>query len=300
DEIDRVGSGRIERLQVKSQGVKNSKITRPLERNFPTITTNGHNIGKITSELLLHDPTERKPQNFILLVDPMATQTRILNQDYGFGFPLSGKVMPKKIEGNKKPRRPLQELNCKNLENLPSNKALDIVAPKKTAKPEKPNQDKVKKNGGRRALGDLTNSTKLIQRDVLSSKNSSLKLPSVAENGLVVAEEGSLHDHGECIKAQRCASAMDVDYFLETVGFPKDCSTPIMSMKLPLSASKIESLMRLEFNCYGTLSPTASPKLQSPVRHIDHDIEIPQLGIEWDALDFCGFKMESPSNWVGV
>lgn len=65
------------------------------------------------------------------------------------------------------------------------------------------------KVGGRKALTDLTNSVKPRPKQVPSLGR---KLNSVAE----VAEEGFLHNHQECIKAQMMT--VDRDYFLKSVG----------------------------------------------------------------------------------
>lgn len=65
------------------------------------------------------------------------------------------------------------------------------------------------KVGGRKALTDLTNSVKPRPKQVPSLGR---KLNSVAEQ----AEEGFLHNHQECIKAQ--TMSVDKDYFLKSVG----------------------------------------------------------------------------------
>lgn len=56
--------------------------------------------------------------------------------------------------------------------------------------------------GGRKALGDLTNSAMPRPKQILKLN--------------AVAEEGFLHNHQECIKAQM--KTVDKDYFLKTVG----------------------------------------------------------------------------------
>lgn len=72
--------------------------------------------------------------------------------------------------------------------------------------------------GGRKALSDLTNSGK--PRVQQSSKDSCCnKLSAVVEEQILshnVTEEQLLHNHQECIKAQR--KGIDIDYFLQSIG----------------------------------------------------------------------------------
>ncbi|TXG70987.1 hypothetical protein EZV62_005922 [Acer yangbiense] len=70
-----------------------------------------------------------------------------------------------------------------------------------------------KKTRGRKAL---SNSRKQ-QLHEAPKKNLSTKVSVVAEEDLdAICEEGFLHNHEECIKAQK--KAMDIDEFLKTVG----------------------------------------------------------------------------------
>lgn len=72
------------------------------------------------------------------------------------------------------------------------------------------------KAGGRKALRDLTNSVKPPPKQVPSVGR---KLNAVAEENVSTSckvDEGFLHNHQECIKAQM--KAVDIDYFLKSVG----------------------------------------------------------------------------------
>lgn len=77
--------------------------------------------------------------------------------------------------------------------------------------------EKVQVSGGRKALSDLTNSPKPHMHQA-SKENHDKKLSAVLEEQILphFAEEQCLHNHPECIKAQR--KAMDMHYFLETIG----------------------------------------------------------------------------------
>lgn len=78
--------------------------------------------------------------------------------------------------------------------------------------------EKVQVSGGRKALSDLTNSG-MPHLHKASKKNHDKKLSAVVEDQIfshVAAEEKCLHNHQECIKAQR--PAVDLRYFLETIG----------------------------------------------------------------------------------
>lgn len=78
----------------------------------------------------------------------------------------------------------------------------------------KDNSAKVPDKGGRKALTDLTNSTKPSAKQ--ASKNQKLTTAAAANVPTCIAEEQFLHDHHKCIKSQR--KAMDMDYFLKEVG----------------------------------------------------------------------------------
>lgn len=77
--------------------------------------------------------------------------------------------------------------------------------------------EKVQVSGGRKALSDLTDSGKPHMHQALK-ENRDKKLSAVLEEQILPhhAEEQCLHNHLECIKAQR--EAVDMDYFLETIG----------------------------------------------------------------------------------
>lgn len=100
---------------------------------------------------------------------------------------------------------------------------------------------------GRKALSDLTNSVKPSAHH-LSKKDQEKKLNVTAEESIPssIKEEGFLHNHQECITAQR--KGMNFEYFLESVGL----GNPLVLLQ-PLNLKKPES----------------------PVKHLEMDEEIP-------------------------
>ncbi|KAH9677643.1 hypothetical protein KPL71_025438 [Citrus sinensis] len=84
---------------------------------------------------------------------------------------------------------------------------------------------------GRKALSDISNSGKSHLHEA-PKKNFNPKLSVLTEEDLsAIAEEGYLHNHQECIKAQ--TKSMDIDELLRTVGldkgFPKQAEPPQLS-----------------------------------------------------------------------
>ena len=72
--------------------------------------------------------------------------------------------------------------------------------------------------GGRKALSDISNSGKPHLQET-SKKNQTSKLTMLAEDPsqpIDIAKEGFLHNHGECIKAQK--SAISRNEFLRILG----------------------------------------------------------------------------------
>ncbi|KAK2967478.1 hypothetical protein RJ640_000748, partial [Escallonia rubra] len=93
--------------------------------------------------------------------------------------------------------------------------------------------------GGKKSVTKAPEKSKLVARKPLSNltksrtpsvhqvpkKSQTTKLSVVAEEKdfpATIAQEGFLHNHQECIKAQR--KVLDLDYFLKTVGLNYDIS----------------------------------------------------------------------------
>ncbi|GAA0169748.1 hypothetical protein LIER_24158 [Lithospermum erythrorhizon] len=91
-------------------------------------------------------------------------------------------------------------------------------------------------SGGRKALSDLTNSGKPSLQKV-AKKSQDKKLSAITEK-IDIEEEGFLHDHQECIKAQK--TIMDKDCFLKLIGL--DDAPPFLP---PASESRPRSPTKL-------------------------------------------------------
>ncbi|XP_047323642.1 uncharacterized protein LOC124927293 [Impatiens glandulifera] len=90
-----------------------------------------------------------------------------------------------------------------------SSKSVSCMESKAVPKPSEKLQ-----TGGRKALGDVTNS----------------QIPSSMEH------EGFMHNHGDCIKARKRSEMMNMNYFLETIG--QDKSIKLVSPPPLFSFSK--------------------------------------------------------------
>ncbi|MBA0854838.1 hypothetical protein Goshw_005788 [Gossypium schwendimanii] len=97
--------------------------------------------------------------------------------------------------------------------------------------------------GGRKALSDILNSGKPRLKET-SKKNQTSKLTILAENPSEpedIAKEGFLHNHDECIKAQK--KAISTNEFLQILGL-EDFSKPAsakgirMPNEMPMSPSR--------------------------------------------------------------
>ncbi|KAI3458114.1 hypothetical protein Pfo_014777 [Paulownia fortunei] len=91
------------------------------------------------------------------------------------------------------------------------------------------------KIGGRKALTDLTNSVKPSSQQ---PSRIGRKLNTVAEENVPssMVEERFLHNHQECIKTQ--IKAVDMDYFLKSVGLSNDLPVRLSAKRAFQSSSK--------------------------------------------------------------
>ncbi|KAG8381276.1 hypothetical protein BUALT_Bualt06G0105700 [Buddleja alternifolia] len=143
------------------------------------------------------------------------------------------------------------------------------------------------KNGGRKALSDLTNSVKPSTQQVPTTGR---KLKTVAEEKVPssMMDERFLHNHQECIKAQM--KGVDVDYFLKSVGLNNDISAKPSAMRALQSSSKkhfeMEEIPEQLFEDQLPLS--YSPACRSP--------KSPRPPyVNWDDENFCDLMVvETP------
>ncbi|GLT37665.1 hypothetical protein SLA2020_119690 [Shorea laevis] len=132
--------------------------------------------------------------------------------------------------------------------------------------------EKVQKSTGRKALSDISNSSKLHLHEA-SKKNQTAKLSTVSEEQsphCSIADESFLHDHQECIKAQ--SKDIGMAEFLHIVGLDNDFSKQTAAARtLPVS-NKMKSKSQpryLELEEVADLliesqSPLKEDKLDSP------------------------------------
>ncbi|KAM3381967.1 hypothetical protein P3S68_007540 [Capsicum galapagoense] len=111
----------------------------------------------------------------------------------------------------------------------------------------KDNFAKVPEKGGRKALTDLTNSSKpSAQQGSKKGLDKKLNAAAAVKIPTSIADEQFLHDHEKCIKAQR--KVMDMDFFLKEVGLDNDIPVQLVaSPPVPKHSMKsMSSMYQLE------------------------------------------------------
>ncbi|XP_057504792.1 protein PATRONUS 1-like [Actinidia eriantha] len=157
--------------------------------------------------------------------------------------------------------------------------------------------------GGRRALSDLTNSGKPHMHQTSKKSQDGGKLKAVAEEQILphsVVEEQFLHNHQECIKAQR--KGVDID-FLKTVGLDNDnsiqlaspCVSPLSwkwKPAIPPRYLEMEEMSDdLLYEDQSKWKKTELPSEQTPCG----SMKSPQPLMQWNDYNFPSFMlMESP------
>ncbi|GFY83324.1 hypothetical protein Acr_03g0000980 [Actinidia rufa] len=156
---------------------------------------------------------------------------------------------------------------------------------------------------GRRALSDLTNSGK-AHVHLASKKSQDGKLKAVAEEQILphsVVEEQFLHNHQECIKAQR--KGVDIDCFLKTVGLHNDNSIQLASPHVsppswklkpesPAIYMEMEEMSELLYEDQSKWKKTELPSEQTPCGSPESS---PKPLMQWNDYNFPSFVlMESP------
>ncbi|PIN20293.1 hypothetical protein CDL12_07027 [Handroanthus impetiginosus] len=187
----------------------------------------------------------------------MATPAHRLIQDQNLNFLYNGSTPAGKTDvakadkkGGLARRKALNDIsNSRKPSVLPSGKkdnSTKVIAIEKDTFAVKAKSSKATekaKVGGRKALSDLTNSVKPPSKPV---PNTGRKMNAVTEENVPssLAEERFLHNHQECIKAQ--TKAIDMDYFLKSVGLNNDIPMQQLSPKraLQLSSNKPENKMK--------------------------------------------------------
>lgn len=152
---------------------------------------------------------------------------------------------------------------------------------------------------GRKPFADVTNSNKLCSKDQ-SSKKTCTKVLSGNEgqfDSCSLANEGFLHNHDECIKAQRQSMTMSMDHFLEIVGLKRECPALVSTTQIPQVSMALESelktvmeLDKLEIDMLDISSPPTPPAPKSPPS-LNSPVS-PFWSMDWKNLEFSPFKLK--------
>ncbi|KAG5617068.1 hypothetical protein H5410_016892 [Solanum commersonii] len=148
----------------------------------------------------------------------------------------------------------------------------------------KDNLAKVPDKGGRKALTDLTNSSKPSAKQG-SKKGLDKKLSAAAAANIPtsIAEEQFLHDHKKCIKAQR--KVIDMDFFLKEVGLENDIPVQLLASprvsKLSMKSMSDDSVkLELLLNLFSVglfVNQSLTYQLETPVKKHFEVEEMPEL-----------------------
>ncbi|KAK9672607.1 hypothetical protein RND81_12G111700 [Saponaria officinalis] len=151
--------------------------------------------------------------------------------------------------------------------------------------------EKVQAKTVRKPLGDLTNSQRPHAQEKSSKKNCIENVSAVNEREVNnwIKEERFLHNHDECVKAQRQSTTMSMDYFLETVGLKKDSSvssqhTSRIQYPLVASENELEIPVELEEFEIDICAPPTPPTPKAPGS--------PCWNIDWKNLNFSPMKLK--------
>ncbi|KAL3650513.1 hypothetical protein CASFOL_006916 [Castilleja foliolosa] len=201
----------------------------------------------------------------------MATSTHRLIQDQNLNILYNG-AKTNAVKAEKKTRvagrKALNDIsNSRKLQTNVISIEKDPVAIAKAKLPKTTEKGKV---GGRKALTDVTNSVKQPAAKQSLSSSKGMKLGPVAD-------EGFLHNHQECVKAQ--AKGVDVGYFLKSVGLSNDIHMQVSASRAleKLESNKhweMEEMLFEDQEVHQCLSPVCrSPQsLRAPYMSWDDDI----------------------------
>ncbi|XP_076951705.1 uncharacterized protein LOC143625150 [Bidens hawaiensis] len=172
--------------------------------------------------MAMHASRLTQDQNLNVHFDGVKINGSIAQKNKGLG----GRKALNDISNSGKPSalQPSRKHNNKNVILIGE----DLIVSKKAANPV----------GGRKALGDLTNSVKPSAQKQQQGFEEN-------ESSKAVAEEGFLHNHDECIKAQK--KSMDLSEFLKTIGL--DEGIHIIFFINLLTRLIASNLLFLLFNC---------------------------------------------------
>lgn len=181
-----------------------------------------------------------------------------------------------------------------------TNSSKPLGKSKSSAKPVngfKVQQKVLPSKAGRKPLGDLSNSIKPRANQKSSKKSCSEYLSAVSEEQVHDwgSGEGFLHNHKDCVRAQRQSMAMSMDCFLETVGLKKDSSLSVFTPELPKISTATKSelegveLDKLELEMMDVSPPTPPREPVSPPA--PKSPESPCWAIDWKNLRLSPLKL---------
>ncbi|KZV36469.1 hypothetical protein F511_15974 [Dorcoceras hygrometricum] len=117
----------------------------------------------------------------------------------------------------------------------------DLCAASTTATTQKRGKATEKgKDGGRKALGDITNSVKRPLQQYAPKAGRKLSIVAEEKVPISIVDEAFLHNHEECIKAQ---TKIELDLFMKSVGLDNDISVK-QSAIVKSSLKKPEELFK--------------------------------------------------------
>ncbi|XP_076899786.1 uncharacterized protein LOC143553754 [Bidens hawaiensis] len=181
--------------------------------------------------MAMHASRLSQDQNLNVHFDGVKINGSIAQKNKGLG----GRKALNDISNSGKPSalQPSRKHNTKNV--IPIGE--DLIVSKKAANPV----------SGRKALVDVTNSVKPSAQKQQGLKKTSQRKPTVTfaddeKFPYSIAEEGFLHNHDECIKAQK--KSMDLSEFLKTIGLDEDtCFQSVSACNKPPRKPKDENFM---------------------------------------------------------
>lgn len=235
----------------------------------------------------------------------MATPTGRLIQDqnlnvHSTGAPLGGKIDACRAtkKGALGGRRALNDISNSGkpsaLQPSAKHNSINVVSTGKVLGAGKASMSKVPpekvKAGGRKALSDLTNSAKPSVQH-LSKKSQGQKLSAIDGENIqsAIKEEAFLHNHHDCIKAQR--NIMSFGSFLETVGLDKGSSLVLpetleLKQDSPVKCLEMEEMpMMLNENKVAECGDAEFLGFSSPIS-VKHTSE------NWKDDNFLGFTLK--------
>ncbi|KAL3524310.1 hypothetical protein ACH5RR_017144 [Cinchona calisaya] len=228
----------------------------------------------------------------------MATPAGRLIQDQNLSIHSIGAPLGRKVDANKPAkkgavggRRALNDISNSGKPSAlqPSTKhnSINVVSAGKTVYSKAPEKGKA---GGRKALSDLTNSAK-PSANHLSKKSQDKKSSAIAAENIpsAIKEESFLHNHQECIKAQRIVTSFEC--FLDTIGLDKGSSL-VQPESLELKPESPVQCLEIEEEMPVVLNEDKVPNCwEAEFLDCSSPISVKPTYENWNDESFLGFKL---------